>query len=537
MAAAWQAVERRLSDIVSDFRVVTIHLAPGGEMHLCLRVDPQKVAPAEEVARRREQLAQRRPQQQQWAGMAHAELAEVCYHSGLWKEAEDLWRQALRIDPRAYPAAVGLGKMLREQRREQEAAQVWQEALRVHPPLPPALAARLRGSLLLAEGDPAGAVEAFREALSLDPKEAANYRGLHTALGAMSRYEEQLENLAALRQVEPNDLFGYLGVYHPCARLHRFDLALPLMEKAVALDPNYPVAVNHLFQARMNLGLLDAETLALAERLVRLAPELVDSWNELSWIYAEMGRQEESLAVLQAFLEEHPQNAEAHAALAWRHHYLWHREEAADCAVRAYRLAPQDAHICWTLLVMVQHSQRLSDADAFGYAEEVASRFPHDAFLLGQVALVFCEHREGRRALEYARRAVALDPVSRNARGILADACWAAGRWEEAASIYEGLIAEFGEATGLLAWLGEAQARLGDARAEATLARVRALAKTPQDWKDLGRVLERCGRVAEALEAYRRCAEDKRATPLLRLYAKEAIRRLQRLQSAPSDAT
>jgi len=53
-----------------------------------------------------------------------------------------------------------------------------------------------------------------------------------------------LENLADLRAVAPDDLFAYDEAYTPCARLQRWDLALPLLERAVEIDPNHPIALN-----------------------------------------------------------------------------------------------------------------------------------------------------------------------------------------------------------------------------------------------------------------------------------------------------
>src|SRR5262249_23277535 len=151
----------------------------------------------------------------------------------------------------------------------------------------------------------------------------------------LSRYVEQLDNLANLRAIAPDDLFAYDEAYTPCARLERWDLALTLLECASEIDPNHPRVLKHLFQVRMNQRRFDAETLAMAERLVRIAPDFVESWSELAWIYAELGRDEESLAVLREFLREHPANAEGYAALAWRSHYLGRPQEMLSSALRA----------------------------------------------------------------------------------------------------------------------------------------------------------------------------------------------------------
>src|SRR5262249_48304496 len=153
---------------------------------------------------------------------------------------------------------------------------------------------------------------------------------------------------------------------------------------AVDLDPNHPMALKHLFQVRMNLNMCDEATLGMAERLVRLAPDFVESWSELSWIYFELGRSEECVAVLEQFLSEHPHSAEGHAAFAWRLGYLQRNPEARDHARRAYELEPHSPYVGWTLVTWAL-GEPCSDEEAAGWAEEVAARFPSDAFVLASI--------------------------------------------------------------------------------------------------------------------------------------------------------
>jgi RNA polymerase sigma factor (sigma-70 family) len=523
--ARLRTVERALAEIVSDHRIVAIILPSGGEMQLCLRVDPRLAAHAPAIEARRRELASR-PR----AWKQRLDLAEICYHSGRWEEARQLYREALSIYPGCYAAALRLGRMLEHEQQTAEAARVYADALQ-H--APPAAVIPLQAHLLAVEGKDEEAMDHFRQAVALAPREKESYYGLVRVLGRLSRYEEQLETMAQVRAFDPEDLAAVTGAYTPCARLRRFDLARPLLERAVSIDPNSPTAVQHLFQVRMNLGLYDAETLALAERLVRLAPEFVASWSELAWIYAELGRDEESLAVLRHYLEEHPHNAEALCALAWRHHYLRQVEETLAFARQAYALDPQDEYVCWTLLTAYgPPSSAVSEAEAVELAEAMAARFPRDSAILRAVAILYLQRGHGPTALQYAQRALALSPASREIQILLADMYTQLGRWREAADTYERLVAASDDRpTRILAPWGRALKALNDPGGDALLAEAAARARTAADYLQLGKEYTACGQRDAAIAAFSACL----ARAPLPAYARRAAEvHLQRLL-APDD--
>lgn len=471
-----------------------------------------------EVETRRAQL-QNKPR----AWKQRLELAELCYHSGRWEEARQAYQETLRITPRRFEAVFRLGAMFEREQKPEAAAQVYRAALRRKPP--PVLRAQLQAHLLTAEGKDEEAVKAFRRAIALAPKEKANYYGLHHALGRLSRYEEQLQNLSKIREFDPDDLFALVSVYTPCARLARFDVARPLLERAVEVDPNHPMAVKHLFQVRMNLRLYDDETLALAERLVRLAPQFVDSWHELSWIYRELGRDEESIAVLRQFVEEHPHNAEAHAALAWGYRYLDRQEEVAAHARRAYELAPLNWYVCWTLLVACHPPT--AEAEAIRYAGEIAARFPHDAFLMQSIAHLYCYRGHEAEALHYAHRAVELSPEAVLSHVQLARVYHAFGRWQEAADVYVRLAQmPAGRVHDYLREWGESLAHLNDPRAEGVFAEALTLAQQADDDFRCGWIYESWGKREGAIAAYRRCLSRSPLPTHTRLRAENGLRRL-----------
>jgi tetratricopeptide (TPR) repeat protein len=490
-------------------------------MQLCLRVDRARAGRAAEIEALTEQLA---GQPRAW--QKRLELADLCYHSGRWAEARSHYERTLAVNPRCFAAVLRLGDMLRHEQQPEAEARAYRAALAQAPP--PARRALLEARLLAAEGRDEEAVIAFRRALALDPQARAGYAGLHRALGRLSRYNEQLANLDRLRALDPDDRLALVGVYTPCACLRRFDLAQSLLERAVALDPNDPMAVKHLFQVRMNLGLRDAETVRLAERLVQLAPQFVASWGELAWIYAELGRDEESLAVLQQFLVEHPCNAEAHAALAWRYHYLGREPESADSAARAYALDPGDPYVCWTRLVTIkEEASAVPEAEALRVAAEVVARFPGDANLLVAASAVFWSRGRVAEALHHARRASGQSPASAEVQGHLAFLYRGLGWWEEAANLYRLLAEAPGktDAASLLRW-AEALRAMNDPRAESLFADACALARGAGDDLAYGEVVAVWGKREEAIAAFRRALSRSPLPTHVRLRAERSLQRL-----------
>ncbi len=508
-------IERALTGIVGEYRIIEVSLPSAGQTQLCIRVRTgySDSAPAGRSSRPahgvRQQLA----------------YAESCYYRGEWTEAREEYRLALAQTPGCFEAALRLGEMLVHEGRPAEAADIYRSALQENPQ--PAVAVALQAHLLAAEERYEAAAEAFQYALELNPGDAGLHFGLHGVLGRLSRFERQIQNLARLRERRPEHLEAYVHVYTPCARLQRWDIALPLLEQALQIDPNYPLAVKHLFQVRMNLGLCDAETGALAERLVHLAPDFVDSWSQLAWFHAEQGRSEESLAVLHAFLLEHPDNSEAHAALSWRYHYQGRDAESREHAARAYVLEPQNWHNCWTMLASHGSTEAgftLAEADALTL--DIASRFPSDAFVMECIAQFHAGWGQADQALRYAAKAQALNPTSPLPYAARASILHRFGRYAGAAAAWQELLAlPGGRTASYLGALARSLAAMGAPECAAAFAEATAAARTPYDWTMLAVHLEAAGRDRAAAEAYCRCLDLDPPGKTLRTLAVEGLKR------------
>ena len=518
ITAPVQRIEAALTEIVGDHRIAAIALPSGGEVQLCLRVDRRRAEQETEIESRRAELAIR-PR----AWRRRLELADICYQSGRWDEAREELRTTLRVNPSCFAASLRLTEMLLQEQKQSEAATICESALRMHPPIE--IQASLKANRSAALGNDEDADSEFVEAIRLSPKNKANYRGLNDALGRLSRYENQLENLAALREVDPNDLYGYVQVYTPCARLHRFDIAQALLEKAVALDPNDPMAVKHLFQVRMNLGLCDSESLAIAEQLVRLAPDLADSWSELATIYHELDQQEKSIAVLERFACDHPNNAQALAMLAWRYIQGSREEEGAASTVKAYDLAPNDYFVCWSLLMAHGHSiAGESESRTFEMAVEIERRFAKDSFILSILSEFYRYRGRHSRALDLAKLGIAICPSSSFSYNSLASLHLHCGQWQEAADTYwVGIAASAGRYYPLLVGHAEALSRMNDSRAPKAWARAEETITSADECLYIASRYLACGLSEAAASRFLKCLKYPVLPPRVRRLVEEAL--------------
>ncbi|MGC4045160.1 MAG: sigma-70 family RNA polymerase sigma factor [Armatimonas sp.] len=407
-------LEARLSDIVRDVRIVTISLPGGRELQLCLGIQRRLPETTEEL-----------PPQRLVTWERQREQADRLYYQGRWEQARIAYQETLALQPACVHAAVALARMLRHEKRSTEAIAILTSALTV---VPEDARTLLEAERFVTQGKDEEALAGYRAALTTDPLDGQTHYQFCCALGRLSRYEERLVALEEYRHALPGDPTGYIEVYMPCARLGRWDIARPLLEQAVALDPNHPLALKHLFQVRMNLGLHDEETLALAEHLVRIAPDFAESWAELAWIYADLGRHDESIGVLKAFLREHPGSGEAHAALAWRYHYQDDRRQRRKHALAAYTLLPESPYICWTRILVSTVVDR-------AVLDEIADRFPHDAYLQLQLSRACLGHKRLVAAERFARRSLTLQPENSESHGQLVRVLLARQKWKEAAAL------------------------------------------------------------------------------------------------------
>lgn len=214
------------------------------------------------------------------------------------------------------------------------------------------------------------AVDAYRQAIRLNPNLAAAYHGLGSAYVQMGRAGDALEPMRTAARLEPNNPLVRLNLGITLANLRRggealaelneakrlspgdarvhnetgnvlhnlfgrIDEALAAYEEARRLNPNEPAAHHNIGLMLMRLGRF-ADAVAPLREALRLNPSYRNARFLLSDAYSKLGRYEESIESWGRFLELVPDGPDALTSRAWDNLYAGGRGHEAAADARRY---------------------------------------------------------------------------------------------------------------------------------------------------------------------------------------------------------
>lgn len=298
---------------------------------------------------------------------SEALAAAVAHHrAGRFAEAERLYRQILRDNPRHADALHLLGLIAHEAGRNDLAADYIGHALGLRPDAPSYYLSL--GLVQQSAGRPAEAVRSFRHALALRP----DYAEAHNNLGAVLRAQGRLEGadieLRRALDLRPDFAEAHSNLGQVLEQQGRFDEALASYGRALQLEPNLAEAHFNRGHALGSLGRTD-EALASLQRALELRPEYADAHRALGILLTEQDRPGEALPHLRAWLRLQPQNAEARDRLGEVLRLLGKAEEAA--ALAGPPVSPAEAIGCKQRGDVLLRRGQVSEAAA-AYRQAVA---------------------------------------------------------------------------------------------------------------------------------------------------------------------
>jgi tetratricopeptide (TPR) repeat protein len=153
--------------------------------------------------------------------MAYNNLGNTLHQAGRMPEAMDLFKQALRINPDNAEAYYNLGNVLSLTGRNSEAIGQYEQALRINPNF--AKAHNNLGNVLSQTGRTSEAIGQYRQALWINSNYADAHNNLGAVLGQMGRISEAIEQLRAALRINPN----YVDARNNLAKLEALEKTTP----------------------------------------------------------------------------------------------------------------------------------------------------------------------------------------------------------------------------------------------------------------------------------------------------------------------
>ena len=276
------------------------------------------------------------------------ETAIAQQQAGSWQEAETLYREILRADPKQVEALNLLGLVLQDTGRHAEALDVIGQAITIDPDFAEAFANQARGLNILQRWDEARAAslkatnldpelgeawqqlglanlhlnlldqarDAYRKAEELLPDSIDIQAGLAEAAKHLRDHATVVETLVNLLDAQPDDINILINLSIALTVLDRLDEALPLQHRALELDPNNRQAL-HAMAATMFAQRYDLPELeSVCRRLLRLDPGNLHAMSMLAGTLGWLGRFSEAKATYSEMLEIQPDHQNARSMLS-----------------------------------------------------------------------------------------------------------------------------------------------------------------------------------------------------------------------------
>jgi len=307
----------------------------------------------------------------------------------------------------------------------------------ISPETPPGLSA----AHLSAEGDALSqqqryteALQAYQQALRLEPSNNALIRKKATALVELKRYEEALALYEQMAQLDAHALYAYLKKGALLHQLKCYKEALNAYHQALRIDPKEMDA--HVGKCKALLALKRYDSALVACNVfIQLHPQQAIAYNEKALAHIGLQQYDEALKACEQALAHDHNFAAAYHNKGYLLDHLQRYQEALQVYEQALHLNPNDITTAinkGSALVKLQRYQ-----EALAVATQLLRRDPH----LVHAHLIECTALHGlqlhKEALFACAQALALEPDLALAHACKGDILQDLGRIPEAQRAYQ----------------------------------------------------------------------------------------------------
>jgi len=303
------------------------------------------------------------------------------------------------------------GVVLKHQGQTAGAIEKYRQALSVSPDFPAAL--QNLAALLNETGQSAEAVGLCERLVEIDPASVQAQLTFASTLGGLGRFEEAMSHCREALRLEPNYAEAHANLGNALGGLGRLDEAIVYYQEALRIQPDFAEAHNNWGNALEGLGRFEEATDHYQEAL-RLEPDYANAHGNLGNALGNLGRFEEAVSHCQEALRLRPDNAKTHNNLGSTLVSLGRFQEAATHYKQALRLKPDYVearnNYAW-LLATCPDAQVRDGQQALHLADDVSKVTKHStATVLDTLAAAHAEVGNFEEAVQWQEKAVQLAP-------------------------------------------------------------------------------------------------------------------------------
>jgi protein O-mannosyl-transferase len=232
--------------------------------------------------------------------MAHNNLGLLLTQTGRTDEAMTHFRKALEINPIYSRAHNNLGNLLMHINRTDEAAVHFRRALEINPDY--AETHTNLGTLLVKTGRTDEAAFHFRRALEIDPNDVKAHNNLGNILLQTGRTDEAAFHFRRALDVNPGLAEAHYNLGTILLQTGRMDEAIFHFRKVLEINPNVAEAYDNLGLALFQTGQTD-EAISIYRKALEITPDNIALLNNFAAIFLQKGQRTDAIQLLQRALE------------------------------------------------------------------------------------------------------------------------------------------------------------------------------------------------------------------------------------------
>ncbi|GMW01286.1 MAG: hypothetical protein AMXMBFR84_24230 [Candidatus Hydrogenedentota bacterium] len=235
--------------------------------------------------------------------IAELRLANLQAEMGQFRQAERLISRILSANPNHPQALAAMIRLMTDSARLEIAEGLLDRLTAVLPPENPLLQSA-QGRVALASKPAGEAEQILRERLSLAPDDVEAVRNLATLLVRQNRLDEAESILKSFSESNANNPEAWVmlaSFYRGKPDATSLEFASSALTRALLADPGYVPALRDMIQVRLKQG-NETDALSLCDRYLNSNPDDEDILHVKALLYADMNRNEEALALVDAAL-------------------------------------------------------------------------------------------------------------------------------------------------------------------------------------------------------------------------------------------
>lgn len=377
------------------------------------------------------------------------------------------------------------GRVAARQQRYVDALSSFQRAANEDPHL--ASAHFARATIYAQLGQTTAAVEAYEQALAIDPNHAESRHNLAVLRADQGRLPEAIALLQSLHHYTP--ALETLSLFY--AKQGQYQAAEQSLQQAIKESPNTASLQRNLGSLYMRQGLYPAAENALS-RSWQLDSTQVETARLLGLLYQQTRRSERAVSYFHRVISEQPAHIEAHYNMATALSALGRRDEAQEHMQRFRELGQRATHIA-------QLRRSLDEA-------------PNDVDIRLELAHHYTELEQIPRAVDHYRAILLIDSLQIDSLVRLGNLLLRQGQWPESLALCQRGIHRYPQApqtADLHFAAGYIQlTQKNYAAAENHFSRTLAIdSSRAEAWNNLGNLEQRRGDLSAAQRSFLRATQ------------------------------